>query len=104
MHSAPWERSERQRTEQRLRTLLRTGWCQCIATENGYPTRPKDSAERKCGCTFTRQGRRCSSSTAGPARPQTPFGNQHISLGLCVCASWRGDLECPEAGGTEEMD
>ena len=32
-----------------MRTLLRTGWCQCIATENGYPTRPEESALGKRG-------------------------------------------------------
>ena len=35
------QRSERQRKDKLLRALLRTGWCQCIATENGHTTRLK---------------------------------------------------------------
>ena len=43
--------------EKLLRTLLQTGWCQCIATENGVT--PPDSrtvhSRKKCCCALTQR-------------------------------------------------
>ena len=44
--------TQRQAEKEKLvRTLLQTGWCQCIAVENGYSIRVKDDrASKKTSC------------------------------------------------------